>query len=283
MSTNGCTRAHMDLTIPQSPFGGRVIKTRELSGLRLVDGVYSAKTKVPGHSHEQAVFCIALNGACSEVYANKVREYQAFTVEFLPSHQSHSLAFTGAETRAFSVDVSSYWLERAREYSLRLENSVHCHGGLLSGLFMKLYSEFLQMDSASPLAIEGLTLEMLAEASRRQVNVSDRTPPRWLTRARELVHAQFSEHLTIAHLATSVGVHPVHLAREFRKFYRCTIGEYVRQLRIEHACRALYASDAPLAAIASAAGFSDQSHFSRTFKRLIGVTPAEYRSAFHPR
>lgn len=273
----------MDLTIRQSPFGGRVIKTRELSGLRLVDGVYSAKTKVPGHSHEQAVFCIALKGKCSEVYASKVREYEAFTVEFLPSNQSHSLAFPGAETRAFSVDVSTYWLERAREYSLRLENSVHCHGGLLSGLLMKLYREFLEMDSASPLAIEGLTLEMLAEVSRRPVGISDRRPPRWLTRALELLNEQFSEHLTIAHLATSVGVHPVHLAREFRRFYRCTIGEYVRQLRIEHACRALYTSEAPLASIASTAGFSDQSHFSRAFKRLIGVTPGEYRAAFHRR
>ena len=273
----------MNLTIRQSPFGGRVIKTREVSGLRLVDGVYSAKTKVPGHSHEQAVFCIALNGACNEVYASKIREYEAFTVEFLPSNQCHSLAFPGGETRAFSIDIAPHWLELAHEYSLRLENSVHCQGGPLGAMFMKLYSEFLQMDSASPLAIEGLTLEMLAEASRRQVKAADRTPPRWLAQALELLHAQFSEHLTIAQVATSVGVHPVHLAREFRKFYRCTIGEYIRQLRIEHACRALYASDAPLAAIAAAAGFSDQSHFSRTFKRLIGVTPAEYRAAFHRR
>src|SRR2546427_3461078 len=273
----------MDLSLRHSHFGGRVIKTHEFSGLRLVERAYSAKTKVPKHTHEQAVFCIALDGLCNEAFAGKLREYKPFTVEFLPSNQCHSLAFPGAETRAFSVDISSFWLERAREYSLKLEDSVHCQSGLLSGLFMKLYCEFRQMDNASPLAIEGLTLEMLAEASRRQVKVSDRTPPRWLVRARELLHAQFSEHLTIAQLATSVGVHPVHLAREFRKFYRCTIGEYIRQLRIEHACRALYASDAPLAAIASAAGFSDQSHFSRTFKRLIGVTPLEYRAAFHPR
>ena len=75
-------------------------------------------------------------------------------------------------------------------------------------------------------------------------------------------------------------MHPVHLAREFRRFQRCTIGEYIRQLRIERACRQLHASDEPLATIASAVGFSDQSHFSRTFKRLIGMTPAGYRATF---
>ena len=273
----------MDLSLRHSPFGGRVIKTHEFSGLRLVEGAYSAKTKVPRHTHEQAVFCIALDGVCNEAFAGKLREYKPFTVEFLPSNQCHSLAFPGAETRAFSVDISSFWLERAREYSLKLEDSVHCQGGLLSGLFMKLYCEFRQMDNASPLAIEGLILEMLAEASRRQVKVSDRTPPHWLTQTLELLHEQFSEQLTLTHLATSVGVHPVHLAREFRKFYHGTIGEYVRQLRVEQTCRALSASDVPLAAIGSAAGFSDQSHFSRTFKRVIGMTPAEYRRAFRPR
>jgi len=124
---------------------------------------------------------------------------------------------------------------------------------------------------------------MLAEVSRRQVRVSDHKPPRWLAQALELLREQFSEHLTIAYLARSVGVHPVHLAREFRKFYRCTIGEYIRQLRIEYACRKLSISDASLAAIASGAGFSDQSHFSRTFKRLVDMTPAQYRAAFSKR
>ena len=273
----------MDLSIRQSPFWGHVIRTREFSGLRLVEGVYSGKTKVPRHSHQQAVFCIALNGVCNEAYASKLREYEAFTLEFLPPNQCHSLAFPGAEMRAFSIDIASSWLERAREYSLKLEDSVHCHGGLLSGLFMKLYREFRQMDGASPLVIEGLMLEMLAEASRREVKASDRTPPRWLAQALELLREQFSEHLTLAHVATSVGVHPIHLARGFRRFCRCTVGEYIRQLRIEHACHELCASDASLAAIALTAGFSDQSHFSRTFKRLMAMTPAQYRAAFSRR
>jgi AraC family transcriptional regulator len=89
----------------------------------------------------------------------------------------------------------------------------------------------------------------------------------------------FSESLTLAGVAASVGVHPVHLARVFRQHYRCTIGEYVRQVRIEFASRELSVSDAPLAEIAFTSGFSDQSHFSKTFKRLTGQTPAQFRKA----
>ncbi|PYS23371.1 MAG: AraC family transcriptional regulator [Acidobacteria bacterium] len=268
----------MQLTIPESPYRGTVIKAREFSGLRLVDGVYSAKTKVASHAHEQALFCVALNGLCNEVYAGKVRNYEGMTVEFLPSNQSHSIDFPFADTRAFSIEVAPSWLERAREYSLSLEHSVHSHCGVLSAMLMKVYREFLETDSASPLAIEGLTLEMLAEASRSAAQLSDPKPPRWLAQADEFLHDRFAERVTIIQVASEAGVHPVHLAREFRRFHHCTIGEYVRRLRIERACRQLRNSDESLAAIACGAGFSDQSHFSRTFKRVTGMTPAAYRA-----
>ena len=138
------------------------------------------------------------------------------------------------------------------------------------------------MDTASPLAIEGITLEMLAEASRsRKVNV-DRQPPRWLKQAIDLLKEHFSDHLTITQIATAVGIHPVHLTREFRKFHRCTIGDYIRKLRIEQACNALAHSDCSLAQIALSAGFSDHSHFSRIFKRFMRVTPTQYRAASRP-
>jgi AraC-like DNA-binding protein len=67
---------------------------------------------------------------------------------------------------------------------------------------------------------------------------------------------------------------------EFRKHYDCTIGEYPRRLRSEFACREIAVSDAPLVEIALSAGFANQAHFTRTFKRLKGITPTEYRSIY---
>jgi len=270
----------MELTVQERPFRGHIIKTCEFAGLRLVDGVYSANTKVPKHSHQYAVFCVGLTGMCSEVFAGKVRQYEALTVEFLPANQFHSLDFPFADTRAFSIDIATCWIERTREFSLRLDNSVHAHGGLLSGLMMKIYDEFRHLDSASPVAIQGLTMEMFAAVSRNNSNLSDRRPQRWLARAEEFLRESFTEHSTIAQVASAAGVHPVYLAREFRRFHGCTIGEYIRRLRVERACRQLSSSDESLATIAAGSGFSDQSHFSRIFKRLMGMTPAQYRANF---
>ena len=269
----------MELNFQKHFSGSHVLREREISGFYLMDGMYSAQTRVPNHSHEQAVFCIALKGACREIFAGRIRHYEPFTVQYLPPYQCHTLDFPFSDTRAFSVTIGSLGLERAREYSLQLDNSIHCQRGLLPALMTKVYREFRQRDNASCLAIEGLVFELLAEVSRNHAPATEKHCPPWLERAVEMLTERLAERLTVDEVATTVGVHPVHLAREFRRFKRCTMGEYVRQLRVQRACSQLHNSEEPLAAIAATAGFSDQSHFCRTFKSIIGMTPGEYRSA----
>ena len=77
-------------------------------------------------------------------------------------------------------------------------------------------------DAVTPLAVEGLVLELLALAARlRKASAlgTERRPPRWLGEARALLHDRFRENLRLADIATEVGVHPVHLARVFRLSY----------------------------------------------------------------
>ena len=102
--------------------------------------------------------------------------------------------------------------------------------------------------------------------------------PPWLRQAREIIVEHFSETLKLTQIAAEVGVHPVYLATAFRQKFGVTVGEFVRQLRIEHACAELIKGDLPLAAIALQAGFADQSHFSKVFKLYVGMTPHKYRN-----
>jgi AraC family transcriptional regulator len=143
---------------------------------------------------------------------------------------------------------------------------------------MRLYREFQCEDDVAPLAIEGLVLELLAGVARQASN-SENGNAKWLSKARDFVHDRFLESISLAEVAEFAEVQPVSLARAFRKTYHCTVGDYVRRLRIESACQKLSSSDASLVEIALSAGFSEQSHFSRTFKRLTGLTPSEYRSS----
>lgn len=75
-----------------------------------------------------------------------------------------------------------------------------------------------------------------------------------------------SQTLSLSNVAEVVGVHPTHLAKMFRRHYGCTIGEYIRMLRLDYAAKLLAQPNKTLSAIALVAGFYDQSHFAHFFK-----------------
>ena len=136
-------------------------------------------------------------------------------------------------------------------------------------------------DSASSLAVQGIALEMLAALARERA-VTRGAAPRWVRHACELLHAHFAEPLSLAAVAERVGAPPVRLARAFREAHGCSVGEYIRRLRVEEARRQLAGGDAPISQIAAAAGFCDQAHLSRVFRKATGLTPLAYRRLVRP-
>src|SRR5260221_907467 len=146
------------------------------------------------------------------------------------------------------------------------------HQNSLVWLAVRLRQEIKKrMDEVTPLVIEGLIPEMIAEALRCRMKIPGGMNAPWLEQAKIMVREQLSERLTLSGIAAAVGVHPVYLASMFRRRYGYSIGESLRQSRVEFACRELSTTDAPLSDIALSGGFSHQSHFARTFKRLTGL------------
>src|SRR5690349_18796469 len=115
-----------------------------------------------------------------------------------------------------------------------------------------------------------------------QLRLHGTMPPRWVTEARDLLHDP-GRVGSLGELAEAVGVHPVTLARGFRKAYGCSVGAYLRRLRVARAAERLAETDNPLAGIALEAGFADQSHFSNLFRRETGVSPSAFRRSVRPR
>lgn len=243
----------------------------------LSESIYPAGLKMPSHEHEPAYFSLLLKGAYTETCRKGTRTCIPSSIVFHPAGERHAVDFHNAEVRIFRVEVKARWLERTSKYAGTPDYSMDFHGGLVSSLGTRLYGEFQRRDTCSPLAIEGLMLEIMAEVSRHQVKQSKQTAPPWLENARDILRENISEPPSLETLAKAVGVHAVSLAREFRRYYHCTIGEYLRQLRIETACRELSHSEVALSVIAANTGFYDQSHFSNTFRRHTGMTPTQYR------
>jgi AraC family transcriptional regulator len=234
---------------------------------------------MPRHSHELAYLSLVLRGSYTETIGHKELLGKPSALVAHPPAQAHAVDFHASDVRIFRTEIRPRWLERLRDWPAVFEGPACFDAHATTYLALRLYKEFRAPDQFSTLAVEGILLELLAEISRhRKRRFSSKRVPRWLERAREMLHEQTSNSPSLAELASEAGVHPVHLAREFRKFYHASVGEYVRRLRVESACREMAATDLPLSQIAANAGFYDQSHFSRAFKQQTGLTPAAYRS-----
>jgi AraC family transcriptional regulator len=256
---------------------GAILNTQKVAELTVTENAYAPQSKLPKHSHEQACFCLVLQGTYTEIYQQKTLTCEPFSLVYRPAGEVHSDYFSNARVRCFIIEFEHRWLDRVHTYAAGLDGPKTFQQNSLVWLAVKLRKEIRRMDAVTPLTIEGLMLEMMAEASRHHGKSSRPGVPPWLKQVREILLEHSTERLTLSSLAEVVGVHPVYLACAFRRHYRCTIGEYVRQLRVELACRELSVADTPLTQVALTAGFADQSQFSRTFKRVVGLTPTEYR------
>ena len=261
-------------------FGTEVLN-QKIANFRLVDCLYPADSEMPRHTHEVSHISAVLCGNYTESYGQNKRVCEAPMLIVHPPDEDHQVAFHKAGARVFSIHLQPKWVEHIRDYSKILDNPA-AFSGRPSTLAIRLYREVCEMDAVAPLVIESLALEIVAEVSR-QASLSEKRVPRWLEQVREMLHARFAENIVFTELAAVAEVHPVYLAREFRRHFRCTMGEYVRRLRVENSCQMISKSDVPLNEIAATVGFYDQSHFTNAFKRQTGLTPAQYRAAHRPR
>jgi AraC family transcriptional regulator len=272
----------MNRKMSPGQFNGQILKRREVAAFTLSESTYLPDTRLPEHSHPRSYICILLQGTYTERYGHRTRECRPSTVVFHPPGEVHENHFLNEGGRLFRSELDHDCLKRIRECSGALSDPVEHTGGSSAWLATRLYKEFRCADRMTPLVVEGLILEIAAELSRLPERSKARQPPRWLGRGLEMIRDRLDEDLELRTIAASVGVHPVHFARVFRKFHGCTAGEYIRSLRVEVASRRLAASEASLAEIAIGTGFADQSHFSKSFKQATGWTPGQFRAAFRP-
>lgn len=108
---------------------------------------------------------------------------------------------------------------------------------------------------------------------------SPSSPPAWLCRIRDHLHDCAGVAPPVRELARAAGVHPVSLARAFRRAYGVTVTEYARRLRVRAASDRIASTALPLARIACEAGFADQAHLTRELRRETGLTPGALRRA----
>jgi len=266
----------MAARLPDDSYHGRCVRRLAAAGLLLSERTYPPRLEIPPHAHERPYLCAILQGGYTETCGGRVWTCTPRTLFLRPRGEPHADRFGDAGGRVFGVELGPGWPDRLAPLRRTLERPT-AFEGFCTGLARRLHREFRQDDPAAPLIVEGLVLEILGEACRAAAPAGEAGAPRWLRQARDILHDRYAQPPGLAAVADEVGVHPLHLARVFRRTYDCSVGEYVRRLRVEFACRELARPGRSLVEIALEAGFCDQSQFCRTFKRHVGLTPSQFR------
>lgn len=255
---------------------GESLRSRAIGSFELSEHLYPTALVLPKHAHRHALITFVIEGSFEERYSAGSVTCRSGSVRFLPAGEIHENRI-GSRLRCLHISTDPAALQGLDRHSVVPQHPAHANGLTGTWLANRLYAEFSRQDRASAVAIEGLVLEILAELARSQVNCA-MLVPRWLQQATDIVESRFLERLSLAAIAAEVGVHYVHLSRQFHKYNRCTIGDMIRRRRVQYASHLLAHSQTPLAEIALLCGFSDQSHLSFLFKRYMGVSPSKFRA-----
>jgi AraC family transcriptional regulator len=253
-------------------------RARELGGLTISTTIHAPGSVLPAHAHERDYFCFVTAGRFAERAGGGSHRCAADTLVFHPAGDIHADAFD-TRTRCLNLELPPELGLAAGELRDAFARRDQRRSLVLAAVGHRLHRELDRGDAASGLAIQGLVLELAAEWAR--VDPAPRRPPAWLAEATRIVRAEYASHLECRDVAARVGVHPVRLSREFKRAHRVTMTALIARLRVDHAAHLLRTTRRPLASIALEAGFADQSHLAKAFRRHTGTTCARYR-AVHP-
>lgn len=245
--------------------------------MTLSETFYQAGQRLAHHEHESPYYCFVITGGYFEARPGQGYECAPCSLLFHPAGEAHANTFGSVPTRCFNIQVPASASRPPVPHS-----PLHIVAGQPVITAARMYREYRRRDEVSALILEGLALELAGECFRNHQSQQTLRPD-WARRCWDLLHDRFLEPLTLSAVAADLDVHPAHLARTFRRAYGCSVGELLRKLRVEWAATAIAGTERPIASIASETGFSDQSHFTRVFKKLAGVTPGQYRAQVYKR
>jgi AraC family transcriptional regulator len=261
--------------------GSEFATTREVGAFRVTHARFSPRGRISPHHHDRACIAVMLAGSFELAFPGRSRcecAAGSLTVEPVGDTHCNCIGIAGAEVLVVQPDPSAReLLEPVAPFLDGIRQVRDSRLGLLAG---RMAHEIQHPDGVSPLALEALALELLVLGARTGMGRKVGATPPWLDQVEAALRARLGDPPGLEELARDAGVHPAHLARTFRRHYRCSVGGFLRDLRVEAAADALAHSDRPIAQVAAEAGFADQSHLTRRFREQMGTTPAKWRQAW---
>jgi len=222
------------------------------------------------HCHVNAHISFVLNGGCSEKKQSSYERLPGKATFYMPG-EPHQI-ITMQNSTHINLEMDDLFFQ---QYDLKEENFSAMINRTPDAKFLMLqvFQELRANDHFTGTSIHMLMLNYLQQGSKW---ASESHTPDWINTIHRLLQDRWKENLQLSDLSTQAGVHPGTISNYFPKYFSCTLGTYMRKLKVERALLMIKCSDFTLTEIALECGFFDQSHFIKTFRQMTGFLPSEY-------
>ena len=257
--------------LPRGAYFGDVVDRWPTEPVTAVKVAYPRDRGTPEHSHACAYLTYVVDGDYEEQSGVGRETRRAGSLVLHGAGERHSQRSGARGVVAFHVELPelSDWIP-----ALAVERPMTLTGAILEALVRRALRRLPDRgegrDSSLPAPL-GLALALAAVTQAR-----DSGAPRWLVDARELLCGGATG---TRRIAGRVGVHASHLSTRWKREYGMTVGNAERLLRVARAVELLEDERLGLAQVAQLAGFADQPHLTREFRRWTGETPGAWRRA----
>ena len=254
---------------------GQVMNRLDVEGATIFETVHNCPMQVPSHEHEYPYITMLLKGRYREPHRRGESYFIPFSAVFHPAHARHSGIVDEVGGQFFTLELGASWMD-SMQTDLPADSVFDWHGERILWPMLRLLREYHARETQSPLTMESLILEIISAVAANGQNAMAMPVHCWRLLL-EKIHASFRESIRVHDLASAAGIHPVHVARLFRRYSGVTPGEYLQRLRVQQACRLMQEPERSLSEIASESGFADQSHMNRVLRRFLHCSPGALR------
>jgi AraC family transcriptional regulator len=241
-------------------------------GIAVVETEYQNKVYEGWHSHNNAHITLFLKGGTTEKRKNFSETVGPGSLLFYHSDELHLNQDTLFPSRNINIEVDENILKQLDISEAVIEKSVQ-NEMYTKFLILKIFKETLTADAFSS---DTITMLFSQLSNTHQHLERFEKSPFWVKSLQELLNDCWNENPNLTDLAQVLNLSPITISKHFPRYFGCTLGEYMRRIKINRSL-SLIQSNQSLTEIGFQCGFSDQSHFIRTFKNQTGFLPKQFQ------
>ena len=254
---------------------GEIETKKDFNGFRIINNSFCNVKSTLKHFHSDDYLCYIINGSFRASSENKCETFEMGEFFIQPAGMKHNNNFLSQTADCINFSFNDKYL-KLYNIELLFDSFRKIQSYQMNKIMGKIIKENISSDDFSAIIVESLLIDLLGSLGK-EIIVSRYENPKWFKAIIEYLHDDYANKYKLEDLAQVANIHPSYLVNAFKNITNTTIGEYLRIIRIRRVC-SLLTSELSIAQIAYDCGFADQSHLSRSFKKVTGLTPLTYRN-----